>query len=86
MKLHDAPGACSLAPHILLEEAGARFERERVDLAANQQNGAEHLRVNRLLSRSTSHASPHWTAHARRLAERPAVQRACANEGVGLGV
>lgn len=27
---------------------------------------------------------PHWTAHARRMAERPAVQRACAREGLPL--
>jgi len=46
MKLYYAPGACSLAPHIVLEEVGARFELSRVDLAANQQNSAEFLRVN----------------------------------------
>jgi len=211
MKLYYAPGACSLAPHIALEEAGARFELARVDLAANQQNSAEYLRVNpkarvpalvdgdfvlteapailRYIAArhpsaglwpwdpheearcaewlnwlsSTIHIAfahvrraaryatdpravedvaatakkncrelwaavdqklgagpwavgerysvadpflfvywnwgrspalafdmarefPHWTAHARRLAERPAVQRACANEGVGLPV
>jgi glutathione S-transferase len=27
---------------------------------------------------------PHWTAHARRLAARPAVQRAFASEGLKL--
>ena len=46
MKLYYAPGACSLAPHIVLEEVGGRFELSRVDLAANQQNSAEYLRVN----------------------------------------
>ena len=39
-------GACSLAPHIALEETGDRYELARVDLAANQQNSAEFLRVN----------------------------------------
>ena len=46
MKLYYAPGACSLAPHIVLEEVGDRFELSRVDLAANQQNSPEYLRVN----------------------------------------
>src|SRR5262249_48057551 len=46
IKLYYAPGACSLAPHILLEEVGARFELFHVDLSTNQQNSAEYLRVN----------------------------------------
>jgi glutathione S-transferase len=32
MKLYYAPWACSLADHIALEEAGAAYDRERVDL------------------------------------------------------
>ena len=46
MKLYYAPGACSLAPHIALEEVGAPFELSRIDLAANQQNSPEYLRIN----------------------------------------
>jgi glutathione S-transferase len=46
MKLYFAPGACSLAPHIVLEETGSPFELSRVDLGTNQQNSAEYLRVN----------------------------------------
>jgi glutathione S-transferase len=46
MRLYYTPGACSLAPHIALEEVGAPFELSRVDLAANQQNSTEYLRIN----------------------------------------
>ena len=45
MRLYYTPGACSLAPHIALE-VGAPFELSRVDLAANQQNSTEYLRIN----------------------------------------
>ena len=31
MKLYFAPGACSLAPHIVLRETGTNFELEQVD-------------------------------------------------------
>jgi glutathione S-transferase len=46
MKLYYAPGACSLAPHIVLEEVGAPFELSRIDFSANQQSNAEYLRIN----------------------------------------
>lgn len=36
MKLYFSPGACSLAPHIVLRESGAVFELEKVDLASHQ--------------------------------------------------
>lgn len=46
MKLYYAPGACSLAPHIALEEVGVPFELSRVDLAHNQQGSTEYRRIN----------------------------------------
>ncbi len=39
MKLYYAPGACSLADHIALHEAGLSFEHEKVDLKAKRTDG-----------------------------------------------
>jgi glutathione S-transferase len=69
IKLYYAPGACSLAAHIALEEIGSRFELSRVDLAANQQNSAEYLRVNRK-ARVPALADGDWV-----LTEAPAILR-----------
>ena len=40
MKLYLAPGACSLADHIALHEAGLEFERIRVDIPTGGPNRA----------------------------------------------
>ena len=37
LKLYYSPGACALASHIALEEAGAEFELEKIDLKQGQQ-------------------------------------------------
>ena len=48
MKLYYSPGACSLSPHIVLREAGLKFDLERVDLAAKKlkESGADYLPIN----------------------------------------
>ncbi len=47
MKLYCAPGACSLAPHIVLRELELPFELVRVDLATRKTaDGADYLAVN----------------------------------------
>lgn len=47
MKLFFSPGACSLAPHIVLREAGGDFSLEKVDLAQHvTASGADYYRIN----------------------------------------
>lgn len=47
MKLYFSPGACSLSPHIVLREAGASFELERVDNKAKKtKSGADFWQIN----------------------------------------
>ena len=46
MKLHYAPGACSLAPHIVLQEAGLPFELVKVNLKAHEfEDGSDYYPV-----------------------------------------
>jgi glutathione S-transferase len=46
MKLYFSPGACSLAPHIALYEAGLKFQTEKVDLRKKQFSGGDFYKVN----------------------------------------
>ena len=47
MKLYYAPGACSLADHIALHEAGLDFEHEKVDLKAKRtESGDDFTAIN----------------------------------------
>ena len=46
MKLYYAPGACSLAPHIAMREAGLPVELQKVDLKAKQYDGGDYKQVN----------------------------------------
>ena len=46
MKLYYMPGACSLAPHIALKEAGMSFELERVGRDKKTESGKDYLSVN----------------------------------------
>jgi len=41
VKLYYTPGACSLAPHIVLHEAGLSFDPVKVDLRAKKLEGGE---------------------------------------------
>lgn len=47
MKLYYSPGACSLSPHIVLNEGGFTYDTERVDLASGKtETGADYRAVN----------------------------------------
>jgi glutathione S-transferase len=45
-KLYYAPGACSLASHIALEEVGIPYETQRLNLAEGDQRKPDYLRLN----------------------------------------
>ena len=47
MKLYYAPGACSLAPHIALREAGLGFEPVKTDIRAKRlEDGTDYRTIN----------------------------------------
>lgn len=46
LKLFYSPGACSLASHIALEEAGVPYELVRLNFKADDQRKPEYLKVN----------------------------------------
>jgi len=46
LKLYFSPGACSLASHMALEEAGADYEPVRVNFASSEQRSPDYLRLN----------------------------------------
>src|SRR5215218_5966841 len=45
-KLYYAPGACSLASHIALEEIGLPYETQKLNLAEGDQRKPDYLRLN----------------------------------------
>ena len=48
LTLYYAPGACSMAAHIVLEESGEKYEEKKIDLAGGEQRTASYLKINPL--------------------------------------
>src|SRR5262249_58535127 len=46
MTLYYAPGACSMAAHIVLEESGEKYQPQQVDLAGGEQRTEAYLKIN----------------------------------------
>src|SRR6516162_100981 len=46
LTLYFAPGACSRAAHIVLEESGEKYEPRKVDLAGGEQRTESYLKIN----------------------------------------
>jgi glutathione S-transferase len=46
MKLYYSTGSCSLASHIVLEEAGVKFEAQRLNLKEGDTRKPEYLKIN----------------------------------------
>ena len=48
LTLYYAPGACSMASHIVLEESGEKYEPKRMDLTKGEQRTDAYLKMNPL--------------------------------------
>jgi glutathione S-transferase len=46
MTLYYAPGACSMAAHIVMEESGEKYQPQKVDLAGGEQRTETYLKIN----------------------------------------
>ena len=48
LTLFYAPGACSIAPHIVLEESGEKYEPKKMDLSKGEQRTPEYMKIHPL--------------------------------------
>jgi glutathione S-transferase len=48
LTLYYAPGACSLAAHIVLEESGEKYQAKKMDLSKGEQRTPEYLKIHPL--------------------------------------
>lgn len=45
LSLYYAPGACSMAAHIVLEESGEKYEPRKMDLSKGEQKTPEYMKI-----------------------------------------
>jgi glutathione S-transferase len=82
MKLYFSPGACSLAPHIILREAGAKFELEQVDNKAKKtKSGSDFWQIN-----PRGYVPVLELDDGRRLTENPAILQYIADQHPNSGL
>src|SRR3970282_2297879 len=48
LTLFYAPGACSMAAHIALEESGEKYEPKRMDLSKGEQKTPDYMKIHPL--------------------------------------
>ena len=48
LTLFYAPGACSMAPHIVMEESGEKYDAKRMDPSKGEQKTAEYMKIHPL--------------------------------------
>ena len=48
LTLFYGPGACSMAPHIVMEEGGEKYEPKKLDLAKGEQRTPEYMKIHPL--------------------------------------
>ena len=48
LTLYYAPGACSMAPHIVMEESGEKYTPRRMDLSKGEQRTPEYMKIHPL--------------------------------------
>ena len=48
LTLYYAPGACSMASHIVLEESGEKYEAKRMDLSKGEQLAPDYMKIHPL--------------------------------------
>src|SRR5579862_8775395 len=79
MKLYYSPGACSMAPHILLEEIGVPYEAVRVAIAEGKTRSPEYLAIN-----PKGRVPALFTAEGEILTEVPAISCYLAEHSPGV--
>ena len=48
LTLFYAPGACSMAPHIVMEEGGEKYDKKRMDLSKGEQKTPDYMKIHPL--------------------------------------